>query len=75
MLDITREIPADACIGPDASAGAALRQMELTGWPSLLVTEEGRLEGIVSADDIGRYLAVRTEMESGEPGVMLPAEG
>ncbi|MFZ5476230.1 MAG: site-2 protease family protein [Myxococcota bacterium] len=67
VLDITRDIPADACIGPDASAAAALRQMEVTGWPTLLVTDEGRLEGIVNADDIGRYLAVRAQMEGPSP--------
>jgi Zn-dependent protease len=50
-------------ISPDADAMQALGQMQRTGSSRLLVTEGGRLVGIVSLKDLLRYLDLKLELE------------
>jgi predicted transcriptional regulator len=55
-------------IAPDADALEALEQMRRTGFSRLLVTQEGRLVGIVSLKDLLRFLALKLELEGGDEG-------
>jgi Zn-dependent protease/CBS domain-containing protein len=51
---------------PDADALKALEQMQRTGSSRLLVTDNGRLVGIVSLKDLLRFLQLKLELESGD---------
>jgi Zn-dependent protease/CBS domain-containing protein len=50
-------------IGPDTDAVEALTRMQATGSSRLLVTEGGRLAGIVSLKDLLRFLHLKLELE------------
>jgi Zn-dependent protease len=50
-------------IDPDADALQALERMQQTGASRLLVTEGGRLHGIVSLKDLLRFLELKLELE------------
>ncbi|HZT80838.1 MAG TPA: site-2 protease family protein, partial [Gemmataceae bacterium] len=53
-------------IAPDADAMDALGKMQRTGLSRLLVTEGGRLVGIVSLKDLLRFLSLKMELEGEE---------
>jgi CBS domain-containing protein len=50
-------------IDPGADALQALERMQQTGASRLLVTEGGRLHGIVSLKDLLRFLELKLELE------------
>jgi CBS domain-containing protein len=50
-------------IGPDAEAVDALARMSRLGVSRLLVTEGGRLLGILSLRDLLDFLALKLELE------------
>jgi Zn-dependent protease len=55
-----------ASIRPNADALDALAQMQRTGYSRLLVTDGGRLVGIVSLKDLLRFLQMKMELEPEE---------
>lgn len=65
-----REIAADCsarnAIGPDEDAIRALALMSQTNSSRLLVTEEGRLLGIVTLRDLMSFLSLRIDLEGAE---------
>jgi Zn-dependent protease/CBS domain-containing protein len=50
-------------IGPDADALQALARMQRTGMSRLLVTEDGRLVGIVSLKDLLRFFQLKLQLD------------
>jgi CBS domain-containing protein len=60
-------------VAPDADALEALRKMRRNGTSRLLVTDGGRLVGIVSLKDLLRFFDLKLELEGGEP--RTPASG
>jgi Zn-dependent protease/CBS domain-containing protein len=61
-------------IPPDTDALQALGKMQKTGSSRLLVTEDGRLLGIVSLRDLLRFLHLKMELESYEAPAHEPPQ-
>jgi Zn-dependent protease/CBS domain-containing protein len=61
--EIARAAEPDLVIGPDAEAVDALARMSRLGVSRLLVTEGGRLLGILSLRDLLDFLALKLELE------------
>lgn len=71
VADILEPCSEQNTVTPDTDAAATLTRMMQSGNSRLLVSEGGRLLGIVSQSDIMRFLAVRLDLE-GEDGAPLP---
>ncbi len=56
---------ASTVIDPDANGAEALRRMQEADATSLLVASDGRLEGVVTLDDLVRVLGVKSTLEGG----------
>lgn len=54
---------ADNALGPDADVLKALSQMNKSGTGRLMVTEDGKLLGIVSRKDIMDYLSIKMDLQ------------
>jgi Zn-dependent protease/CBS domain-containing protein len=61
-------------VPPDADAFQALERMRRTGSNRLLVTDGGRLVGVVSRRDLMNFLALKLELEDGDDGGPPPEE-
>ncbi len=64
-------------LGPDVDALAALERMQRTREPSLLVTENNRLVGVVNLQDILAFLQLKMELDNPKdepPGPGRPEE-
>jgi Zn-dependent protease len=62
-------------VPPGADALQALEQMQRTDASRLLVTEGGRLVGIISLKDLLRFLQTKLELEGDEGDVPAPRQG
>lgn len=61
--ELVQSLSSEAVIRPDVDAAEALRRLQESGRGSLLVTDDGHLEGVVSLEDLQRYLAVKADLE------------
>jgi Zn-dependent protease len=65
--EITQALTHENAIDPEDDAAKALQQLQKSGRRSLLVTHDGDLEGVLSIDDLERYLTRRATFD-GEQG-------
>jgi Zn-dependent protease len=63
-----RQDTSSLSVPPDADAFQALERMQRTGASRLLVTDGGRLVGVVSRRDLMNFLALKLELEGGDDG-------
>ncbi len=71
---IASDCSGENTISPDADAMDALTQMSGSKASRLMVTTDGKIEGIISLKDLTQLLALRLELDQGEApaGVSLP---
>ena len=60
-------------VPPDADAFQALERMQRTGTNRLLVTDQGRLVGVVSRKDLMDFLALKLDLHGGDDDAPPPA--
>jgi Zn-dependent protease/CBS domain-containing protein len=65
VQEIAKPCSADNTVEPDADALKVLSKMQETGSGSLMVTDHGRLLGIVALKDLLAYLADKLDLEGG----------
>ncbi|MDP2312534.1 MAG: site-2 protease family protein [Pseudomonadota bacterium] len=65
VQSVVHAADANALIDPDANGAEALRRMQAADTTSLLVANDGRLEGVVTLDDLVRILGVKSTLEGG----------
>ncbi|MGB8274876.1 MAG: site-2 protease family protein [Alphaproteobacteria bacterium] len=68
VADVMTPLSSENSIRSDADAFDALQLMTRTGNSRLVVTEGGRLAGIVALKDMMNYLFLKLELEEREPG-------
>ncbi len=64
--EFTRQLTEDTSIAPDDDAARALQLFQKSRLSSLMVTRNGHVEGVLSIDDLERYLQKKTALESTE---------
>jgi Zn-dependent protease/CBS domain-containing protein len=74
VRDIAPTCSAESTIGPDEDAMQALLRMNRTGRSALLVVEGGRLDGVITAKDLYRFLTLKVDLE-GRGRILPPAHG
>jgi Zn-dependent protease/predicted transcriptional regulator len=62
VRDVMRPCGSETVVSPDAQALEALRRMQRTGNDRLVVAAGERLDGVITADDIMNFVAVRLEL-------------
>lgn len=70
VAGIMQDCSAERTVGPDDDALSLLQRMGGEADGRLLVTERGRLLGIVTRRDLFAYLAVKHDLEGGERGAV-----
>lgn len=63
VRDLLRPLDDKTAIGQERDAAEALMRMQQNGVGQLLVTDRGRLRGIVTLGDLARALAIRRDIE------------
>ncbi|MDP2306826.1 MAG: site-2 protease family protein [Pseudomonadota bacterium] len=71
---VARPPSPSAVIDPDANGAEALRRMQEADATTLLVASDGRLEGVVTLDDLVRILGVKSTLEGGTRLAALRAQ-
>jgi Zn-dependent protease len=71
---VARPPSSNAVIDPDANGAEALRRMHETDATTLLVASDGRLEGVVTLEDLVRVLGVKSTLEGGDRLAALRAQ-
>ncbi|MDY7109087.1 MAG: site-2 protease family protein [Planctomycetota bacterium] len=66
LSDIVRASDDENTIDADADAIDAFRRMSRTGTSRLLVSENGRVAGILAMKDLMRFLSLKMELEEGQ---------
>jgi Zn-dependent protease/CBS domain-containing protein len=66
VAEVMRQDLETISLPPDADALQALEQMQRTGSSRLLVTDNGRLVGLLSLKDLLRFLELKLELEQGD---------
>lgn len=64
--ELTQALGPDAAIGANTDAAEALRRLQSAGRRSLLVTDDGELEGVLSIDDLRRFIEWKARIEHGD---------
>jgi predicted transcriptional regulator len=64
VIDIKSDCSEDNTISPDTDAIKALSLMNRTGTSRLIVTEGGRLAGVITLKDMLKFLSLRVELDS-----------
>ncbi len=65
VAELTEQLSPESTIDSGTDAAEALKRLQAGGRHSLLVTEDGEIEGVVSLDDLRRYLTRKAEFEQG----------
>jgi CBS domain-containing protein len=63
VRELVHELSDDDVIPADATAGEAMRKLEETRQRSLVVTDAGHVEGVVTVDALTRYASNRVDLE------------
>lgn len=74
VADVAQPCSPENSIGPDTDATVALSLMGKTGQSRLMVTEGGRLVGLIALKDLLRFLTVKMDL-SGEEAERRPDPG
>ncbi|MFW6368993.1 MAG: site-2 protease family protein, partial [Myxococcota bacterium] len=75
--EFTSGVPGEAVIEPEADAAVALERLQRTGRRGLAVARDGHVEGLLSMEDLERYLRRRAAMEdelSRQDGARAPRQ-
>ena len=73
VADLMRPCAEQTVAAPQTDALEALRKMQQSGGGPLLVTDRGRLVGILSLRDLMGFLALKLELERPRPDVLRAA--
>src|SRR5207244_723506 len=72
VAEIMRQDVQAVSVSPEDSAYQALEQMRRSESSRLMVTDHGRLVGILSLKDLLRFLQLKLELEAGDEGTPKP---
>lgn len=61
--EVATKVCAENSIGPDTDAGRALALMRRTGSSRVMITEGGKLLGVLSLKDLLEYLSLKVDLE------------
>lgn len=67
VQEVLRTCTPQNTIHANANATEALQKMSQTGMSRLMVTDDGHLQGILSLKDMMRLIALKMELEEGQP--------
>ncbi len=72
VSELTKPCTAGNTVSPDTDALEAFSKIQESGTGRLLVTERNHLLGIISPEDLLRFMAAKMEMEGHAPARLMP---